>query len=246
MHGRPPVVAGVRFWLGYESTRTCPITQIVWPPIIRWQQMNNQKASANQQRYTRHTVTPVTTEFCLFSFLYILICINWHFITPVSHYHHHIMSLPPSLAAFAFLLVSSVKGFSGLTIPLSGTPAARTTAMRRFSSTSTVLDSQWTVQEDITATMMEASFSNESLDKANKMAGNLLPETDLLGNVEGSVLPRQQPSPVNSAEELMEEDKGIRKLKVSASVKETGYDSINSYMVSFGSTLLVLIGDISE
>jgi len=156
------------------------------------------------------------------------------------------MSLPPSLAAFAFLLVSSVKGFSGLTIPLSGTPAARTTAMRRFSSTSTVLDSQWTVQEDITATMMEASFSNESLDKANKMAGNLLPETDLLGNVEGSVLPRQQPSPVNSAEELMEEDKGIRKLKVSASVKETGYDSINSYMVSFGSTLLVLIGDISE
>ena len=94
--------------------------------------------------------------------------------------------------------------------------------------------------------MMEASFSNESLDKANKMAGNLLPETDLLGNVEGSVLPRQQPSPVNSAEELMEEDKGIRKLKVSASVKETGYDSINSYMVSFGSTLLVLIGDISE
>eukprot|EP00977_Amphora_coffeiformis_P002257 scaffold426_cov219-Amphora_coffeaeformis.AAC.19 len=144
-----------------------------------------------------------------------------------------------AFAALALLLVSSTEGFSGLKAPSSpGASAARRTAMR-----STLLDSQWTVQEDSTATVMEASFSNGSLDKASRLAGNLLPETDLLGNVEGSVLPRQKPSPVNNngAKELIEEDKGIRKLKVSASVKETGYDSINYYMVSSGVAVLDLI-----
>jgi len=153
--------------------------------------------------------------------------IAWHLIITVSH---HIIMILSLVAALALLLVSSTEGFSGLKVPSSpGASAARRTAMR-----STLLDSQWTIQEDSTATVMEASFSNGSLDKASRLAGNLLPETDLLGNVEGSVLPRQKPSPVNNngAKELIEEDKGIRKLKVSASVKETGYDSINYYMKS--------------
>ena len=151
------------------------------------------------------------------------------------------MSLSP-FAALALLLVSSAEGFSGLVAPSAVVPAVRTTAMRRFSST--MVDAPWIVKEDYTATTMEASFSNGALDKANKLAGNLLPETDLLGNVEGSVLPRKKPNPVIGAKELMEEDKGIRKLRVSASVKETGYDSINNYMVSCCLAVMVPMWDI--
>ena len=78
---------------------------------------------------------------------------------------------------------------------------------------------------------MEASFLNGSLDKASQLAGKIVPETNLLGHVEaGSQRHEKTPSPVLGR--LQEEDKGIRKTRVSASVKETGYDSVNNYMVS--------------
>ena len=120
-----------------------------------------------------------------------------------------------SVTALAIFLVSSAEGFSSFLTPRT-VPGA---GSRRFST----LESEWTIKEqDFTA-----SFSDDSLSKASKLAGNLLPEADLLGNVEQ----QQATQPKDPADRLAMEESGYRKTKISASVKETGYDSINNYMV---------------
>lgn len=96
----------------------------------------------------------------------------------------------------------------------------------------------------VSSTMtLEASFGNDySLSKAAELAGNILPAESLLGHYQQ----QQQQAPITATtsssssssstslrEELEKEQQHVsqRKTKISASVKETGYDSINTYMV---------------
>ena len=123
-----------------------------------------------------------------------------------------------SVAVLTFFLVSSSEGFSGVL------PLARPVAVhhQRLFASST-LDSQ--------IAALEASFLNGSLDdKAIKFdSSNMIPEQELLGHAqEGEdASGSNSPSPV-----YLESNQPPRKTKISASVKETGYDSVNNYMVS--------------
>lgn len=127
-----------------------------------------------------------------------------------------------AVAVWAVLFVSSVSGFTGGFLPQ---PGASTTRSTSRSSSNLFVSTTLAVEE--TDSMMQASFGNDSLMQANQLAGNILPEQELLGHAQQARGTRQEqtPSPV----ELEQQQQ--RKTKISASVKETGYDSINHYMV---------------
>ena len=129
-----------------------------------------------------------------------------------------------AVAILAACLVSSVNGFAGLMAPVSlASSSSRSTTTGLF--VSATLDANAAV-----------SIGNDSLHRANQLAGNILPEQmELLGHAQqqqttssaSSSRRKQTPSPVE-----MEQQQ--RRTKISASVKETGYDSINNYMVRVG------------
>ena len=121
------------------------------------------------------------------------------------------------VAVLAVFLVSSVQGFTGL-MPTFRASATTTSTSRLFVATTLAV-------EEATNSML-ASFGNDSLMQANQLAGNILPEQELLGHATAlrDAAAQQTPSPV-------ELEQQYRKTKISASVKETGYDSINHYMV---------------
>lgn len=124
------------------------------------------------------------------------------------------------VAVLAVFLVSSVQGFTGL-MPTHRDSTTTTSTSRLFVATTLAV-------EEATNSMMQASFGNDSLMQANQLAGNILPEQELLGHATASRdnAAQQTPSPVD-----LEQQQQYRKTKISASVKETGYDSINHYMV---------------
>ena len=121
------------------------------------------------------------------------------------------MVLATVLTVLLALLVASTEGFFAVA------PSARS-SMPRFSSLHS--GESWAI--DDSTTIMDGS-----LDETTGLAGRMMDETNLVQDGL-SVKPRSPVVAVNRDEDV----NTFRKTKISASAKETGYESINNYMVS--------------
>lgn len=148
-----------------------------------------------------------------------------------------------SVATFAVLLASSsVEGFTSLVPPSARILPASSASSSGARFSSVAATAGWTIQETATASTMDAAGAASFLDN------NLLQEQHhvLHGNAQQQeqaadsssarlLVQKEAATPVldgtrASAEKYLQEQKS-RKTRVSASVKETGYDSLQNYMV---------------